>query len=117
MSKRARRTSVIAGVAAAAMLFGILTVPLLPPMPTEWKQLRVGMSREQVMAALPDSITDLRDLKGYDHVSRTRTVLGGRYHWTLTISYDEEGYLSEAHASTGNEWTGLLDQRSWKIGG
>jgi outer membrane protein assembly factor BamE (lipoprotein component of BamABCDE complex) len=85
-------------------------------MPAEWKQLRVGMSRQQVIAVLPDPITDLRDLKGYDHVSRMSTVFGGRYHWTLTISYDEAGYLSEACASTGNEWTGLLDQRIWKIG-
>jgi len=69
------------------------------------------MTRTEVLDIIPD-LFDMRETKGFDVASQNTTFLRKPYHWYLTLLYDEQGKLQDAHVSTGNAWSGIFDQRA-----
>ena len=85
-------------------------VAFRPAMPSEWRKLRAGMPREQVLATATGEHTDMRDLKGFDLFSRETTMLGGASYWQLFVTYDQSGRLMHADARFIHQSCGLLSR-------
>lgn len=85
-----------------------------PEMPQEWRDIRPGLTRDEVGHMIPDRIVDMCDIKGFDVAYRTRQWLGMRYTWILVISYEND-LVRDARAHTNNNLTGWLDRSPWSV--
>ena len=110
--RRKRRTLGIAFVVAAAVIGVALYMlwPLTrPDVPAQWRRVQIGMTRSEAIAVIPDQVNDLRDLKGFDTVTRDGRMLGGRCWWQLQLTYDAEGRVRHAEVSFTHPGCGLLN--------
>lgn len=62
-----------------------------PAYPLHWDAIELGMTASEAKAVVPDLDPWLREMKGFD---QTGLDLGDRY-WSLLVSYDDEGHVSE----------------------
>ena len=78
-------------LALAALGVSVLAAPLLlrPDAPEEWRRVRLGMRRAEVLRLVTDTVADMRALKGFEVTRRHYSVCGcDRCNWVMTIEYD-----------------------------
>lgn len=83
-----------------------------PDLPVEWRQLRPGMSRTQVESTVPDSLHDLRELKGFDHIERQ---IDSRYVWSLHLYYNSQAQTTGAEIRLIHLRHGILGRNPEKL--
>lgn len=107
---------VCVGVALGLVMLAGIALTVIrarqPLMPVEWRQLGPGMTRAQVEAAIPDSLHDLRDMKGFDFISRQ---VGTDYHWSLYLYYTSNGQTSGAEIRLVHQRHGILGRSLEKL--
>lgn len=112
MRTRKRFAITISVVVALLAASGtVLLFALRPVMPAEWKGIRSGMSREDAHAVLSGKIVDMRDLKGFDVLTRETRMFGDRVYWQLRVTYDQSGRVATAEASYVDSGCGLFNKK------
>jgi len=81
-----------------------------PTMPSEWRRLHAGMSRDELLRTAAGAHTDMRDLKGFDVFTQETTMLGALSYWQLMVTYDQSGRLIHADARFVHRSCGLLSR-------
>lgn len=76
-----------------------------PDLPVEWRQLGPGMSRAQIEAMIPDTLSYLREEKGFDSAHRQITP---NYVWLLSLHYDAQGQTTTAETRLVHRRYGFL---------
>lgn len=111
MSKSKR---IILRVVAALVLFVALAAvareAFRPGMPSEWRRLHSGMSRDEVLRTATGEHRDMRNLKGFDAFTQETTMLGASSYWQLLVTYDQSGRLMHADARFIHRSCGLLSR-------
>jgi hypothetical protein len=97
-------------VLAMIAVFGIGFIR--PDIPEEWRSISVGTSREQVLRIIPDTLIDLRELKGFDIATREYTQWGVRKcWWQLELIYDEADMVKSIEARFTDPNCGLYNTK------
>ena len=108
MSKK-RKSLAVAFVTVAALVSVVAYMLATPSIPEEWKHLRPGMSREEVLRIVPDEVHDMRDIKGFDRFTRKYRKIVRPCWWTLLVVYDERGRVSNVSADFIDPNCGLFN--------
>jgi tetratricopeptide (TPR) repeat protein len=67
-----------------------------PPVPAEWKRVRVGMTREELMQVAPGHASDMRSEKGFDmFIRRYRRLLRPCW-WQMRVTYNADSKVRTA---------------------
>jgi hypothetical protein len=116
MRRSLRISTWLSIVALALLAFGAAVVAGgRPPMPSQWRELRTGMSREDALAVLRDKVTDMRELKGFDVTSRETTMFGASSYWQLLITYDAAGRVNTAWAHFIDRGCGFFNTKPMSV--
>jgi hypothetical protein len=81
-----------------------------PRMPSEWRRLRAGMSRDEILRTATGEHRDMRDLKGFDVFTQETTMFGASSYWQLLVTYDQSERLLHAEAGFIHRSCGLLSR-------
>lgn len=81
-----------------------------PSVPLEWNTVAVGMSRDEVLKRIPDTLADMRSEKGFDVATREIMQWGFRKcHWQLLLTYDSNGLVRTVETSFTDPHCGLYN--------
>ena len=73
-----------------------------PSMPSEWRNVKAGMPRHEAIGAILEPLHDMRELKGYDIVTKK---CSSSTWWQLQITYTSEERIDEVLVSfTDANW-------------
>lgn len=92
MSPRSTRAVYILTAVAVAVIIGALTLLVCwsPRAPAEWRAIRPGMKREEVLRIVRDPARDLRKSYGCDIFARQCRMMMVRSRvWWMNVSYDD----------------------------
>jgi hypothetical protein len=97
-------------VVVVAVLAGAIGAGFIRPgVPEEWRNVRVGAFRDEVMKHAPD-LVDMRELKGFDIATREYRQWGFRKcWWQLMVQYDDSGLVKSVEASFTDPSCGIFN--------
>jgi hypothetical protein len=81
--------SIAAAIVVIASTGYVALCRYVPPIPEAWKNIEKGLSRLVVISKLPDSNTDMFDIKLFDEIQHSSSsILYGNINQHLFIEYD-----------------------------
>ncbi|MBI1178544.1 hypothetical protein GC207_14010 [bacterium] len=82
-----------------------------PPIPNEWVQIRIGMTRSEVHAQLGGrfELVDLRELKGFETMFGGETASRAGFRWDAEVFYDSADRVEDAWAHCIHSDWGFLN--------
>ena len=101
----------IAAAGLTALIAGLLLFMLrTPPLPAEWRRVRPGMSREELLRVAPGHSADARSEKGFDVFTRKHQLLIRPCWWQMNVYYDDQGRVQEAWVYFTDPHCGLFNK-------
>jgi hypothetical protein len=107
-----RRAGIVCLVLVLAMVIAFAMGSIRPALPGEWRTIAIGMSRDEVHDRIPDTLNDMRELKGFDIAGREYMQWGiRRCRWQLKVTYDQQGLVRTVETSFTDPDCGLYNTR------
>ena len=113
MEKHTKQAIIICIIILLVLYAGVMIGMLLktPEMPEEWQWINKGMPRSEVIKIIPDKVSDLRDVKGFDCYTRNYRILLLRpCWWQLSIHYDNKNNVNKIYANFIDPNCGLFNK-------
>lgn len=93
---------------AAAAVFSLGYIR--PAIPAEWKEIAVGMTRDEALSHVSNELYDMWELKGFDIATREYTQWGfRRCWWHLQLTYEDAGLVKSVETIFTDPNCGLFN--------